>query len=137
MPETPSTSAATQKRRRRVRWAYRRMTLRNLHKWWRERCERCGRRPFWSESMILVPGTGRFHDACHAAWRFKMMADERLRVLDVVTEVWEVESRTVQEVMALRARADLADEANARNAGWRVFYDLDNRRKASPEGANR
>ena len=127
-----TTTAATRKRRRRVRWAYRRMTLQNLHKWWRERCERCGRRPFWSESMILVPGTGRFHDACHAAWRFKMTADERLRVLDVVTEVWEVESRTVQEVMALRARADLADEANARNAGWRVFYDLSKLREARP-----
>jgi len=125
MPE-PSSAA-----RRRVRWHYRRMTITHLRRWWHERCARCGRRPFWSESMILAPGAGIFHDACYAAWWFKMVADERLRVLDVVAEVWEVNSQTVQELLALRARADLADEANARNAGWRVFYDIENRRKAT------
>lgn len=117
----------------RVRWAYRRMTLLHLHRWWRERCERCGRRPFWSESMILVPGTGRFHDACDSARHWRTVAEERMRVLDVVTDVWEVNSGTVQELMALRARAELGDEARARTMGWRVFYDLERRRSAAAE----
>lgn len=127
-------SAARQ--RRRVRWHYRRMTLRHLRRWWRERCVRCGRRPFWSESMVLWQGTGLFHYTCDSAETWRRKAEVRLAVLDVVADVWEVNSGTVQELMALRARAELADEANARNAGWRVFYDLDNRRKAAPEGAN-
>src|SRR4051794_9066519 len=120
--------------RRHVRWYYRRMTLRHLRRWWGERCVRCGRRPFWSESMISMPGTGLFHDACHAARHSSRVAEERMRVLEVVTEVWEVDSRTVQELLALRARAELADESNARNLGWRVFYDLENRRKREVEG---
>lgn len=75
-----------------------------------------------------MPGTGSFHDACHAAQHAQRVAEERMRVLEVVTEVWEVDGRTVQELLALRARAELADESNARNLGWRVFYDLENRR---------
>lgn len=135
MSEQPVNPASTTGRltavQRRVRWHYRRRVLRHPLLWWRERCARCGRRRYPHESMILAPGSGKFHDTCHLAWRLGMVAEERLRVLDVVTDVWEVNSGTVQELMALRAKAELSDEANARNAGWRVFYDLDNRRKAA------
>lgn len=129
-------TAAQRRKRRKVRNYYRRMTLRNLRRWWRERCAYCGRRPFWSESMILAPGTGRFHDACHAAWRFRMVAVERLRVLDVVADVWQVASRDVQTVMGLRAREEGAETANAENAAWRVFYDLEKRRAAANDGSS-
>lgn len=85
--------------------------------------------------MILAPGTGSFHDACHAAWHSGMVAAERLRVLDVVADVWEVNSRDVQTVMGLRAREEGAESANAENAAWRVFYDLDNLRKREAQDA--
>lgn len=83
--------------------------------------------------MICAPGAGRFHDACHAAWHWRLVADERIQVLEVVADVWEVNSITVQELMALRAKADLADESSARNRGWRVFYDIERRKAAKAE----
>lgn len=118
------------RQRRRVRWYYRRLTLRHLLRWWRERCAHCGRRPFWSESMILYPGTGSFHGVCDQAHQWRRAASERFEVLDVITDVWAIDGQAVQEVLALRARANLADESNARTLGWRVFYDLEKRREA-------
>jgi hypothetical protein len=121
--------------RRHVRWYYRRMTLRHLRRWWRERCAGCGRRLYWSESAILLPGTGSFHYACDSAQHWRRVAEERFRVLDVVTDMWEVDGGTVQELLAIRARAELLDESNARTLGWRVFYDLQRHREQSREPA--
>lgn len=119
--------------RRRVRWRYRRRVLRHPLAWWRERCAHCGRRRFPDESMILMPGSGTFHDVCDGYITWRRKAQERLAVLDVVTDVWEVGGRDVQAVMGLRARDEGADRAHAENAAWRVFYDLDNQRKAKAD----
>ena len=68
--------------RRRVRWHYRQRVLRHPLRWWRERCAHCGRRRFPDESMILMPGSGIFHDTCHGYLHWRRAAEELRRVED-------------------------------------------------------
>lgn len=69
-------------------------------------------------------------------WRSK--ATERIEILDLICEVWNV---TMQDVTALaEGRSETGEldaptlrgnaQADAWNKAWRVMYDLDNHRKA-------
>jgi hypothetical protein len=84
--------------------------------------------------MILMPGSGSYHDVCHGYVHWRRAAEERLMVLDVVTDVWEVDPSTVKQVMETRegdgpGNPRTLHGSNAWNVGFRVFYDLDGWRK--------
>lgn len=134
MSDTRQDTASRQ--RRQVRWYYQRDRLLHFRRWWQERCAACGHRPFWTESMISMPGTGVFHDACHAAQHWRRVASERLDVLAVVVDVWDVNPSTVREVMETRegdgpALPRTSQGAKAWDKAWRVFYDLEKREEVN------
>lgn len=105
------------------------------------RCADCGRRFGWSESPHAYSDGSRdsYHARCMSYRHWRAKATERLDVLDLVSEVWAIDAETVRELAAGRAAqvqdADASDAwglepSNAWNKAWRVFYDLDNARKA-------
>jgi hypothetical protein len=71
-------------------------------------------------------------------WRGK--AQERLDILALIVDVWEVDASTVYSIAEYRAsNSKNADEnpgprtyveSNTWNKAWRVFYDLQNRTTA-------
>jgi hypothetical protein len=106
-----------------------------VRRWLTDRCEGCGHRFRWKRDARHSFGNrdGKvWHDPCISlvVWRGK--AEERMEVLDVVTDLWEIKEPTVSEILALRRPKY---EHNGRNLGWRVFYDLDNKRTAEATAA--
>lgn len=98
---------------------------------WRLFCADCGQR-FWPGQSVHGYGgqQDKFHERCMSYLHWRRKADERLDVLDLVSEVWEVTSSDVRELLSGRADDKANHKAEAWNKGWRVFYDLDNARKA-------
>lgn len=100
-----------------------------LRRWHRDRCTLCGHRFAWRQGRFSNgPGTGPQHHSCWSAKHWRLVADERLTVLDVLTDVWGVTSTDVQELVA--GRLPEKEAAEGRNLGWRVFYDVEKRRTA-------
>jgi hypothetical protein len=56
-----------------------------------------------------------------------------LAVLDLLTDVWGITMGDATELMANRAERENYERSNAWNLAWRVFYDLDNQRKAKAD----
>lgn len=111
--------------------AYRkfRETLRRARRWQQDRCTLCGHRFAWRQGRFSNgPGTGPQHESCNAARHWRLVADERLTVLDVLTDVWDVTSTDVQELVA--GRLPEREATRGRNLGWRVVYDVEKRREA-------
>jgi hypothetical protein len=101
------------------------------HQRWKLRCEHCKRRFLPREIPHGYSGSDRkWHDICmsYGFWRNK--AEERLVVLDLVTDVWSIDAETVRELLANRDGQG-AESSNAWNKAWRVFSDLENSRKAT------
>lgn len=126
---------------RNVRWAFahRRHLKINVEpylrvkRWLTCRCDECGFRFFWRQARFGYMGSDKkYHEHCqgYRSWRGK--ANERLAVLDLVSDVWEIDGRTVQQLARNRGLG-IAEEANADNMAWRVFYDLENDRKAKEQ----
>jgi hypothetical protein len=106
-----------------------RLFLRRLRRWHEDRCALCGHRFAWREGRFSNgPGTGPQHEPCNAARHWRIVADERLIVFDVVSDVWGIKSESVTELMALRYPD--ATSHSGWNLAWRVFRDLDLRRTA-------
>lgn len=119
----------SEKRRRKVRNAYRRMNLKRLRRWWRERCSACGHRTWFGESAYSHPGSGIFHDYCSRELTQRHRAEDAMAVLDAVTETWQVDAATVKALMGLRAQSDGYEASNAENRAFRVFRELEHRRE--------
>lgn len=104
--------------------------VRRLRRWHKDRCSLCGHRFAWRQGRFSNgPGTGPQHESCNAARRWRLVADERLTVLDVLTDVWGASSTDVQELVA--GRLPEREAHNGRNLGWRVVYDVEKRRAAT------
>jgi hypothetical protein len=103
-------------------WLYTRM------KGWRSRCAHCNRRFLPSHSRhAFGDNHPTYHEVCIGYVRWRGKADERLQVLDLISEVWQVDSGTVQE-LARNRESEGYKSSGARDRAWRVFYDLKNHR---------
>lgn len=104
--------------------------IRRIRRWIGDRCAHCGHRFRWKKDARHSHGGTRevFHAPCigYQIWRGK--ADERLAMLDVVCEVWDVSDRDVKGVIEMRAAND-AQRVQLSDRAFRVFYDLQNSRK--------
>lgn len=102
-----------------------------VRRWRTDRCAACGHRFRWKRDGRHGYGHSDevFHDACMSARHWRRVAGERLDVLDVVSDLWEIKSETVTEIMAMRYPERVSH--NGWNLAWRVFYDLDKHRKAT------
>lgn len=78
------------------------------------------------DTLGLLAFAQQIEQVKNALWRHK--ADERLALLDLVTEVWDVDERDVRLTTELRALSE-DERVQASNACFRVLYDLDKRRK--------
>ena len=101
---------------------------------WQPRCEHCGRRFLPSHSRNSFGGNrALYHDVCIAYVEWRRKAEERLAVLDTVTDVWAIDTETVRTVSANR-EPDGYQGSNAWDRAWRVFYDLENHRALATPG---
>lgn len=103
------------------------------------RCGHCGRRARWGESWHGYGSPDRvWHDVCMSYRHWRTKADERLQILDLVTDVWQVRAQDVYSLAEGRAADGDPDqpsprtsaESDAWNLAWRVFYDLEHHRTA-------
>lgn len=96
-------------------------------RWLIQKCSACGQRFGYREAHFANGNRDgqTFHNGCLSAQTWRRKADERLAVLDLIVEVWDIDSLTVQTLMANRVDKD---SHNASNLAWRVFYDLEKRR---------
>lgn len=124
-----------------VRWAWKHrhhlsisvIPYRRVRSWLFDRCDECGHRFFWKQSRhSYMSSDNVWHEHCmgYRTWRGK--ARERLEVLDLVADVWEVDGKTVQQLARNRGLG-LNEESQADTQAWRVFYDLENQRKAKAD----
>lgn len=102
-----------------------------------KRCDHCGRGPNWGEAWTSTGGDKVWHDVCRSYLHWRAKAEERLAILDLVTDVWQVQAQDVYALAEGRAatgepdvavRGRTSAEADAWNRAWRVFYDLGNAR---------
>jgi hypothetical protein len=114
------------------------MASRLRSKWFpRQRCTHCGR-PFEQGDGRHSFGNrdGRvYHEPCigYLIWRRK--AAERLEVLDLVCEIWEVNDRDVTGAFELRAQGE-DQRVEWSNLAFRVMYDLKQVRTQRAESAS-
>ena len=114
----------------------RRVVLR-VRRWLVDRCEGCGHRFHWARDGRHSFGNrdGKvWHSPCIALAMWRNKASERLAVIDVMADVWNITGSDVRELMANRAESEGLERSNAWNLAWRVFYDLDNQRKVKVDG---
>lgn len=120
-----------------------RRRLQRLAPWWRrferngyrrERCEGCGHPFRWSRDPRHSLGNrdGKvWHGPCLSLMTTRAKADERLEVLDLVCDVWEIDDQAAKGVVENRATTD-DERVAASNRAFRVFHDLSKRRAATP-----
>jgi hypothetical protein len=113
-----------------LRRELRRFAPGNVRRRWGKRCDACGRRGRLGEPWHSYGGERVWHDVCMSVQHWRNRAEERLAVLELVAEVWEINAATVRDLASLRGVNDL-DSSKAWDLAWRVFYDLDKRKKAS------
>lgn len=123
--------------RKRVKVRLRRLlpTRHKLRRVFRDCCEECGRRGRWNESWHTFGNRDgkHWHGICIALAQRRTQVDEAMAVLDLICDVWNVDSRAVQQVAELRG-GQAWDEANQKNRAWRVMYALERRREAASSG---
>lgn len=79
----------------------------------------------------------QWHDKCIGYVQFKRTAEERLVVLDLITDVWRITMRDVTALMEGRAEREGYETSNAYNLGWRVMHSIDQRREKEATDAGR
>lgn len=96
-----------------------------------ERCETCGRRGRWNESWHTYGNRdGKvWHGQCMALEHARNAAEERMQMLDLITEVCGISGRDAQTLAGLR-EDEWTGHGRYEDLAFRVFYALDNRRKA-------
>ena len=108
------------------------MTLIEIKRWLTIRCAHCGHRFRWSRDARHSFGTrdGRvYHRPCLERIMWRTAAEERLAVLDVVTDLAGISNRLITGVIENRAESE-AQRISESNRSWRVFRDLDKMRAA-------
>lgn len=91
---------------------------------WKRRCEHCSRRFLPSHSRHSYGGNrATYHDVriSYTTWRSK--AGERLAILDLISEVWNIDAATVRDLAANR-NPDGYKSSNEWNRAWRVSTTL-------------
>jgi hypothetical protein len=101
------------------------MTPREWHRRLTARCAHCGLRFQGKRDPRHTFGGNRgvYHGPCQAAIIWRRKADERLRIVGVLSEVSGLGATDIRGVVENRAEGDVARSA-AWNEAWRVFYDL-------------
>src|SRR5687767_2960074 len=100
------------------------------HQRWKLRCDHCKRRFLPTDIPHGYSSTDRvWHDVCMSYGHWRRKAEERLDVLDVVSEIWGIDAQTVRGAFANRYPQGI-ESSRAWDKAWRVFYDLENSRKA-------
>ena len=97
----------------------------NLVRWMLDRCAGCGHRFAWRGDARHGMNSETFHNPCLQAQTWRTKADERMAVLELVCDIWEVEADDVRELMANRQASEGYERSNAWNLAWRVFYDME------------
>lgn len=111
-------------------------SLTEMKRWATLRCERCGQRFRWSRDARHSFGNrdGKvYHRPCLEAIMWQSKADERLAILDLVTDIAGLNALTIEGVIENRTER-LSDARTAlANQSWRVFRDLGKLRAADVE----
>lgn len=97
----------------------------NLVRWTLDRCAECGHRFAWKGDARHRQNGETFHGNCLSLRHWRRTADERLQVLALVTEVWDVRGDDVRELMANRVEGEGWERSDRWNLAWRVFCHLD------------
>ena len=103
-----------------------------IKRWLTLRCDHCGHRFRWKRDHRNSFGNrdGKvWHSPCIAYLQWRAKADERLEVLDVVTDLAGISSRLITGVVENRAENE-DQRIKASNQVFRVFYDLGKQREA-------
>jgi hypothetical protein len=110
-------------------------SLTEMKRWATLRCERCGHRFRWSRDARHSFGNrdGKvYHRPCLEAIMWQSKADERLAILDVVTDLAGISNRLITGVIENRAESE-DQRITDSNRSWRVFRDLEKKRTADVE----
>ncbi len=105
----------------------------NIRNRWGKRCARCGHRGRLSEPWHGYGDRKVWHDACMAANHWRTAAEERLTVLELIADVWEINAATVRELASPRGVNNL-ESSQAWDLAWRVFYSLEGRKERAAVG---
>lgn len=94
------------------------------------RCDHCGRPKHFNDAWHTFGNRdGKvWHGTCMSYLHWRAKAYERMIVLDLVAETYEINPRDVEVVAELRS--DEFD-TSLRNRAWRVFYDLQHHQRQS------
>lgn len=107
-------------------------SLKEIKRWATLRCTHCGHRFRWSRDNRFSFGNRDekvYHGPCIAFLQWRTKADERLAILDVVTDLAGISNRLITGVIENRAESTEQRVAES-NRSWRVFRDLDKLRAA-------
>ena len=103
----------------------------NLVRWTLDRCDGCGHRFAWKGDARFGQNSKTYHEPCLNAQTWRATAEERMQVLELICDVWEVKASDVRELMANRAETEGYERSNAWNLAWRVFYSMEKRAKTT------
>lgn len=108
-----------------------RRDVRRVWLWWKsrgQRCDHCGRRKHLNDAWFGNGGTARWHAECSSLLRWKAIAEDRLAVVDLVTDLTGLSERDVTSAAELRAPSAVGyrtpEEAEAWDQAWRVMRDV-------------
>ena len=105
----------------------------NLVRWTLDRCDGCGHRFAWKGDARHGQNSQTFHGPCLQAKTWRSKAEERMAVLELVCDVWDVRADDVRELMANRQTSEGASRSRGWDLAWRVFYDMErNRTRVTP-----
>jgi hypothetical protein len=98
----------------------------NAVRWMLDRCTGCGHRFAWKGDARFSFGNAgeTYHEPCMAKITWRNKAIERMAVLSLICDVWEVTGEDVRSLMANR-NIDPLGESKGWDLAWRVFYDLE------------
>lgn len=109
------------------------IALRELTRKLTLRCSNCGHKFRWKrDNRFSFGGSDVFHEPCMLSIIHKRKAEERLDVLASIMELSNLDGRTVQGWLEMRA-ADETERVTVANKAWRVFHDLDKSRVSQSE----
>ena len=99
----------------------------NLVRWTLDRGDACGHRFAWKGDARHSFGNAgeRYHEPCINLATTRWKAKERMEVLRLICDVWDVKADDVRELMANRAEHEGYERSNGWNLAWRVFYDME------------
>lgn len=115
-----------------------RRRARRIWFWWKarhQRCDLCARRKHLNDAWSTFGNRdGKvWHGECIALVQSRRVAQERLEVLDLVTDVIGLDARDVTMLAEWRHQSGepyrTAEEAEQSNKAWRVMRDVERHRE--------